>query len=555
MIERWRGNRWLTLLILCIGFLMILVDTTIVNVSIPTLIKDLGARLSDIEWIISGYALSFAALLITFGRLGDIYGRKNFFLAGLAVFTLSSYFSGQANTPDQLILARLFQGMGGAMISPSTLSIISASFKGRERAIAFGIWGAIAGVAVAIGPLLGGYFTTYQNWRWIFYVNIPIGIIGIILGSLIIQESKDARKQQLDLLGMITSTAAFFLLVFSLIEGQNYGWWHPKQVFTVSSWSWTNTTYSIVVPAVVLGTLMLGIFLIIQTVKTRRGTDPAVPLGLFSSKAFSFGLITLAILALGEFSSLFTVPIFLQSLRGFTPMESGEALLPLALATFFTAPISARLVNRLGTKWIITIGISLEFLGLFLLSHVNTSTQYKDLVVPFIILGAGIGLAISQNTQATLSQIPFESTGSASGVLNTVRQVGSAFGVAIIGAVLASGLTTNLQKNISGIEGLPDTAKQKIVDTASITNASYGNNTPAFTIEVPTAIQKNPQALQAFITQQTAIQSTIHETIALSLTDAIAHAVRVGSYFVLVGAILSLLMPNIRHSHHEESAG
>ena len=162
---------------------MILVDTTIVNVSIPTIIKDLGATLSDIEWIISGYALTFAAFLITFGRLGDMYGRKNFFLGGLAVFTIASYFSGQATSPDSLIIARLFQGVGGAMISPSTLSIISTTFRGRERAIAFGIWGAVAGLAVALGPVLGGYFSTYQNWRWIFYVNIPIGIIGIILGA------------------------------------------------------------------------------------------------------------------------------------------------------------------------------------------------------------------------------------------------------------------------------------------------------------------------------------------------------------------------------------
>jgi len=198
-MQKIKQNRWVTLMIICIGFLIILIDTTVVNVSIPTIIKELHATLSDIEWIISGYALSFAALLITFGRLGDVYGRRTMFLLGLFVFALASFFSGEAQTAQVLIFARLFQGIGGAMISPATLSILSSSFKGKDRAVAFGIWGAVAGIAVAIGPILGGYFTTYWSWRWIFRINIPICLIGIIAAFFFIENTKETIKQKLNL--------------------------------------------------------------------------------------------------------------------------------------------------------------------------------------------------------------------------------------------------------------------------------------------------------------------------------------------------------------------
>jgi len=549
-MEQLRGNRWITLLLLCIGFLMILVDTTIVNVSIPTIIKDLGASLSDIEWIISGYALTFAAFLITFGRLGDMYGRKNFFLGGLAVFTIASYFSGQATSPDSLIVARLFQGVGGAMISPSTLSIISTTFRGKERAIAFGIWGAVAGLAVALGPVLGGYFSTYQNWRWIFYVNIPIGIIGILLGALIIQETNDHPKHKLDWAGMITSTIGFFLLVFGLIEGQNYGWIAPKKDFVLGSFTWNNPDLSIILPAIILGIIFLVIFLFIQLAKTRRGTEPAVNITFFQSRAFSYGLITIAVLALGEFSSLFTVPIFLQSLRGYTPIQSGVATLPLAIAVLIAAPTSAQIVNRLGTKWVISLGIFFEFLGLFLLSRLTVDTTAVQLIIPFFILGAGIGLAIAQNTQATLSEIPHQNSGSASGVLNTIRQVGTAFGIAIIGAVLASRLTANLKTEIDTIPNLPDQVKQQIVDTAAKASTSYqSNQNTGYVLEVPVAIRNNPTALIAFTKQQAETQTEIKAAVARALAKSISQAIEVGALFVLLGALLSLLMPNIKTQH------
>jgi EmrB/QacA subfamily drug resistance transporter len=557
-MEKLRGNRWLSLTILLIGFLMILIDTTIVNVSIPTLIKDIGASLTQIEWIISGYSLSFAALLITFGRLGDMYGRRNFFLAGLFVFALSSFFAGHATSPDTLITARILQGIGAAMISPSSLSIISATFKGRERATAFALFGSTAGIAAALGPVLGGYFTTYHSWRDIFYVNIPVGIVGIILGLLLIPESKIEGKERIDFAGMLTSAIGFFFLVFALIEGQNYGWLKPNNQFKLGSLTWTQTHFSVIPVAIILGLLFLLAFTLIEASLSRRDLEPAVDTRLFHSRAFSIGLITIAVVALGEFSSLFTLPIFLQSVKGFTPLHSGYASLPIALGSFVTAPISAKLVGRFGTKRVITAGISLETLGLFLFSLIKVGTPYSHLWPALLCLGVGLGLAIAQNTQATLSEIPPRQAGSASGVLNTVRQVGTALGIAIVGAVLAHQTTINIKSPIDAIAGLPASAKAQVISQAGDQSVSYSGAAqakPAQLPPAPLALQGVPGAIQrydaALATTEARIGTEIKSAVDTALVKSIGQAVRVGVIFMLLGAVISLWLPNIKHDEDE----
>ncbi len=541
-----KGNRWFTLLITSLGFLMILIDTTIVNVSIPTIVRDLGATLADIEWVISGYALTFAAFLITFGRLGDMYGRKKFFILGMLVFILSSAFAGEARSPEILIIARLFQGIGGAMISPSTLSLISSTFRGRERAIAFGIWGAVAGVAVAIGPILGGYFTTYQTWRWIFRVNIPVGLLAILAAWYFIAESKEDRKQKLDLSGMATSAIGFFFLVFALIEGQTYGWLSPIKNFSALGYTWANQHISIIPIALELALIFLTVFLAIEYYKTVKRLDPAININFFNFKSYRYGLVAIAVISLGEFSSLFTLPVFLQSIKGFSPIKSGAAVLPLALATFISAPLSARLVNKIGTKWVITGGVTLEFVGLFWLSFLKTDLTYPHLIGPLILLGAGIGLAISQNTQVILSEIPPQESGSASGVLNTLRQIGSALGIAIVGAVLASRLTVNLTDKINAIPTLPVQVKQSIIDKAGASSIQINSDNTVFQPQIPDGIQNNPAALEQFRQSELTTANKVDSAIKTSLTNSISTSMRVGSLFVLLGALLSLLIPNVK---------
>lgn len=553
-MKKYRDNRWFGLAVLCLGFLMILIDTTIVNVSIPTIIRDLHASLADIEWVVSGYALSFAALLITFGRLGDMYGRKSFFVMGLALFTIASFLCGESNTIGVLILARIAQGVGGAMLSPATLSLISSTFKGRERAVAFGVWGSIAGIAVALGPILGGIFTTYYNWRWIFRVNIPIGILAMVAAWYFLQESKDNRRQPIDVTGMLTSTIGFFFLIFGLIEGQTYGWYTPAKIFNLGSWTWPNHNVSIIFVSFVLSVIFLAIFLAIQAIKTKKGQFPAVDLKFFHYRSFRYGLIAIAIIALGEFSSLFTFPIFLQSIKGYTPLQSGYGVLPLALAVMIAAPLSARLVNALGSKWIISTGIFLECAGLLLLSRLHADWAYSQLLLPLITLGFGIGLAVAQNTQVILSEIPGSESGSASGVLNTVRQVGTALGIAIIGALLTTSLSHNLGTELSKITDLPVTAQAQIAQAAGQGSGAYGGASAVsgFDVPVPDTIKDNPEAVAQFAAKVAHAQEQVPGAIDTALANSIGRAIFGGALFVLVGAFLSLLIPNVKHEHHAE---
>jgi EmrB/QacA subfamily drug resistance transporter len=553
-------NRWLSLAVLLIGFFMILVDTTIVNVSIPTIIKDLHTNLSDVEWIISGYSLTFAALLITFGRFGDLYGRKKLFIAGLALFTIASVFSGEAQTASALIMARLLQGVGGAMISPATLSIISSTFRGKDRAVAFGMFGAISGIAAAIGPVAGGWLTTYHSWRWIFRVNIPIGIIGIILASLFVAESKAEQGEKVDISGMITSSFGFFFLVFGLIEGQNYGWIKPVKDFVVGSYTWSAASHSLSIIAIsfILSLIFLGSFIAIQRYKTFHDLSPAVNLHLFAFKTFRYGLIAIAIIALGEFSSLFTLPIFLQSIRGYTPLQSGYATLPLALSIMVGAPLSATIVNRLGSKRVITAGITLEAIGLLLFSRLNADSTYATLVPGLIVLGFGIGLAISQNTQVILSEIDPRQSGSASGTLNTVRQIGTALGIAVIGAVLAHQASVRIPDQIRSANLTPLTfeVQNKIANTAGSNSTSYtgSQDTAQYAPTPPADIQNNPQALIGYNQQITNVETTLRHSIDIGLSQSIAFAIRVGAAFIALGALLSLLIPNVQaHKNEEES--
>jgi len=553
-------NRWIALAIVLIGFFMILIDTTVVNVSIPTVIKDLHTNLSDVEWIISGYSLSFAALLITFGRLGDLYGRKLLFQLGLVVFTVASFFSGEASSASTLIIARLFQGVGGAMLSPATLSIISSTFRGKERAAAFGAFGATSGIAVAVGPILGGWLTTAYSWRWVFRINIPIGILAIILAALFVPQTKDEHGEKVDFPGMITSSLAFFFLVFGLIEGQLYGWWKPTQDFVVGSFTWSaDKPISIIAISFIIGAILLLGFILIQAYKTKTNNSPAVNFKFFQHGTFRYGLIAIAIIALGEFSSLFTLPIFLQSIKGFTPLQSGYATLPLAVAALFAAPTSAILVNRLGSKWIITFGISLEALGLFLISRLNADTEYKSLILGLVLLGAGIGFAVSQNVQVILSEINPRESGSASGTLNTVRQVGTALGVAIIGAILSHQAATRIPDQIraADLSALPDSVKAQIVEAASssssnFTTGSESGSTSQFTPTPPASVAASPVLKAQFDAKVKQTQDNLQRAINVGLAESISHAITIGSLFMVAGALLSLLIPNVKAQHKNE---
>ena len=463
MHESGRG-RWLGLAMLSLGVAMIIVDATIVNVSVPAIIEDLDLQATQAEWINTSYALVFAALLITLGRLGDQRGRRLMYLGGLVIFMVASVIAGAAQDGTQLIAARLLQGVGGAMILPATQSILNTNFRGRDRAIAFGIWGAVIGGVAAIGPLLGGWLTTNLSWRWSFFINIPIGIIAILGTLKYIKESRDEHAEAgFDLPGFLLITFGLGAFIFGLIEGNTYGWWAPKQPFEVAGFAWPLDSISIVPFAIIGGVLALGLFAWVERRRQRQGKFFLFDFSLWTFPAFRYGNLAGTIVSLGEFGLLFVLPLFLQAVLGLSAFDTGLIFLSLAIGAFFAAPLAATLAKRYGPRRTVSLGMALEAIGIFLTTILLSSTvQGIALVIPLFIYGIGVGLATAQLTSVTLSDIPVEKSGIASGANSTMRQVGSALGIAILGTILFVSLGNGVREKLSAVEGLPPQAVEGI---------------------------------------------------------------------------------------------
>jgi EmrB/QacA subfamily drug resistance transporter len=466
-------NRWFGLSILSLALAIIILDNSILNIAIPTIETDFGSSLSDLQWVISGYSLIVATFLVTFGRLGDLYGRRRLFLLGAALFALGSYLASISySSLDLFIGDALIEGIGAAMMLPATLSLISSMFQGRERGVAFAVWGAIAGAAGAFGPLLGGWLTSDYSWRWAFRINLIIAPIAIIGALISIRESRDTtHRQSFDVAGMITASVGLFLLVFSLIEGQRFGWWGVNEALMINGWQWPFTVSFI--PFVgAIGVIIIGIFVALEHYKEQHGQQPLFEPSLLHYKGFRYGLLTTVILSMGEFGLVFVLPIFLQAARQFSAIETGLALLPLGLAVIGAAGFAGGLSRRFGPKWLITGGMVMEACGIFLLiASLNPETSAWQLIPGLVLYGAGVGFATTQLTSVVLSDIPVTKSGVASGVNGTVRQIGTALGIAIIGSILTSQITTNNQATTIQNHTPVGQAIASIV-TASITDAS-----------------------------------------------------------------------------------
>ena len=342
-------RRWLGLAMLSLGVAMIIVDATIVNVAIPSIIRDLKIDSTTAEWINTTYALVFAALLITLGRIGDVWGRRRLYLTGLGVFVAASMLAGVAPSGQMLIAARVLQGAGGAMILPATQSILNTNFQGRDRAIAFGIWGATIGGVAAVGPLLGGWLTTNLSWRWAFFINLPIGLLAIAGTLAYICESKDEEsKRGFDLPGFVLVTLGLGGIVFALIEGRNYGWWVPNHPFAVLGWDWPLTGVSVTPFAIGLGVAGLVLFTAVEMYRKRRGSFYLFDFSLWTYRGFRYGNLAGTIVSLGEFGLLFALPLFLQADLGYSAFDTGLVFMALAVGAFFSAPLAASFANRFG---------------------------------------------------------------------------------------------------------------------------------------------------------------------------------------------------------------
>ena len=457
-------RRWAGLLFIALGVAMIIVDATIVNVAVPQIIRDLGITSSDAQWVQEVYTLVFAALLLVWGRLGDRYGRRLVFVTGAAGFAAASVLAAFARSGPELIGSRVLQGIAGAMMLPTSLSLLNAGFRGRDRAIAFAVWGSTIGGTAALGPLLGGWLTTSYSWRWAFGINVPLGLAVVAGSVLLVPESRQAAGSRgNDLAGAALSVLGFGGIVFGLIEGRNYGWWARTGQESIAGldWSWP------VSPVTVAFAAGIGCLVAFAAVERRRnaaGRVVLLDLGLFSIASFRNGNIAAAIVSLGEFGLLFALPLWFENVRGYSAFETGVALLPLAIGSFAASGFGAQLASRKGPVFAVRLGIALELAGVAGIGAVvGPGTVWWATVPVLFVYGLGVGLATAQLTGVVLADVPVANSGQGSGTQSTSRQIGSAFGIAILGTVLFTTLGAQLSRKLAALGSLPAGQRAAIV--------------------------------------------------------------------------------------------
>ncbi len=467
-------NKWLGLVAISLAVSIIIADSTIVNVAIPSIVTELKISSTQVQWVQESYTLVFAALLLMFGTLADRIGRRKLLVIGIIVFALSSVLAALAWSGDTLIGFRVIQGVGGAMILPATLSIINATFRGRDRAIAFAVWGSTIGGMAAVGPVLGGWLTTYFSWRWAFGINIPFGILILIGIALYVTESREPQARGIDIVGAILSVITSGALVFGLIEGRTYGWWLADKVPNIGSWKWPFDLSPI--PAIFLIAL-LGLigFIAWGVTRERAGKNTMLAFGLFRIASFRNGNIVAMIVSLGEYGIILSLPLWLQNVLGYSALQTGFVILTLALGSFFASGLAGTYANKISPVWIVRFGIVAEITGIVIVGlMISPTTQWWQIAIGLFIYGFGIGLATAQLTGVILVDVPVEKSGQGSGTQSTSRQIGSALGIAILGTILFASVGASLQARIAD-SPLPDATKTQIVD--AVVN-SAGNAIP-----------------------------------------------------------------------------
>ena len=459
-------GKWVPMPFIALGVALVIVDSTIVNVAIPSIIRDIGITTTDAEWVNSVYALVFASLVLITGRLGDLFGRKRLFLIGTVVFVFASLGAALAQDAAWLIGARVIQGVGGAMILPASLSTVNAIYRGRDRAVAFGIWGATIGGTAAIGPLLGGWLTESFSWRWAFLINVPIGAV-IVFGLFkFVPETRDPQaKRGIDLVGALLSAFGLGALVFALIEGQNYGWWRPTRDFELFGITWPFDQVSPSGAAFVLSIVAIAAFIFYERYALRSGKPVLLDLRLFSIRSFAFGNLAALIINLGEFGLLFALPLFLRSVTGLSALGTGAVLFALAAGAFLAGPAAGQLAARVGSILIVRVGLVLEVVGIVGIALVVSPTATGWAFVPWLfVYGLGVGFATAQITNVILADIPVGESGQGSATQSTARQIGAALGTAVLGAVLVSALRSNTNSGLQEI-GLNQTDAATLADS------------------------------------------------------------------------------------------
>jgi len=470
-------REWIALAVLSIGLGLIVLDGTIVGVALPDIVADLQLDLTDAQWVSSLYAAILAALLLSTGRLADRWGRKRLFLAGLVVFVAGSLMAASAEASGPLIGARAVQAVGAALIMPSTLSTVNAVFRGRYRAAAFGVWGAVISGAAAIGPLAGGALTEYASWQWIFLVNVPIGVAVFVAAIVVVPETRgETARPGVDVDGALLSAIGFGALVFSVIEGPDLGWWAPKAEFQIFGWTWpADAPVSIIPITLAIAAASLVLFVVWERHRARNGRSALLDLRLFRLPTFTWGNITAGAVAVGEFAIIFVLPLYLVNALGMNAMGAGLVLAAMAVGAFASGAAARHVAARFGAPGTVLLGLGLEVAGVVVVALVLTATTPGWLIaLPLVVYGLGLGLASAQLTGTVLRDVPVAESGQGSATQSTVRQVGSALGTAFAGAVLSIALALTLPAALSsaGITGstsdaLADSTRQSAGTTIS----------------------------------------------------------------------------------------
>ncbi|TML72631.1 MAG: DHA2 family efflux MFS transporter permease subunit [Actinobacteria bacterium] len=410
-------RKWFTLGAVSFGLFMIMLDNTVVNVALPSIQRDLGVGLSELEWIVTGYALTFAALMLIGGKVADAYGRRLIFVIGIAIFSLASLWCGLASSGSMLITARIVQGAGAALMNPATLSIIAATFPPRQRGTAIGIWAGVSALALAIGPLTGGLITEHLTWSWIFFVNVPVGALGIVASFLFIDESRDETHVRLDIPGLATSAVGLFSLTYGLIEANTYGWGSPR-----------------IVGSFAIAAAALLVFVYLES----HQRAPMLPLELFKNRTYTGANTVILLVALAMFGVFFFVSLYMQNILGYSAVQAGAAFLPMTVLIVLVAPIAGRMTDRVGSRAFMTVGMGLLAVQLVYFSRLGQNATYWELLPAMLIGGIGMASTMTPSAAAATRSVPVDKAGVGSAVLNAFRQVGGSMGIAIMGAIMAS---------------------------------------------------------------------------------------------------------------------
>lgn len=477
---------WGALAVLASGLGLIVLDGTIVGVALPDIIRSIDLNLTDAQWVNSIYAVLLAALLLSTGKIADRVGRKRLFLLGLVIFALGSGLAALSGSAAPLIASRAVQAVGAAMIMPSTLSTVNATFRGKYRAAAFGVWGAVISGAAAIGPLAGGALTQFASWHWIFLVNLPLCLIVLIVGFFTVTETNaPSDLPGFDVDGAQLSAIGFGTLVFGIIEGPELGWWSQKAPLTIGPWTWLESAPISPVPtALIVSAIALALFVRWEIHRERVQRSRLLELSLFGLPTFSWGNLTAAMVAIGEFAIIFVLPLYLINVLGLSVLNTGFVLAAMAVGAFASGAAARHLAAKFGAPGTVLIGLGLEMVGaVWLALTVSGEGSGWMAAAPLVLYGLGLGLASAQLTGTVLQDAPVEVSGQASATQSTVRQIGSALGTAVAGATLSVALANSLPKalenaNLTGevADSFAESTRQTAGTTIAILRGQGGHS-------------------------------------------------------------------------------